>query len=135
MTNRFKLRDAYIQAWYELDASALLATTSEDFIFDDPAEPEPITRRMLPEYMLRWDRRARAAGGKNLWILEDQVRQDCDNVLTDWEWWELTGTNLKGMGLVKTGESGVFLERITYFQRNPVNQANLAIATTDTSPS
>ncbi len=65
--------------------------------------------------MKRWQDRA---GRHNDWILQDEVRQDKDGVLTDWEWWEAVGTDLRGMAVVKTGDEGVYLERITYFTRH-----------------
>ncbi len=111
------MRKTYIQGWYELDGDKLLQATREDFRFEDPAEPVSINREGLVDYMLRWDRWARAAGAHNQWKLTDEVRQDRNGILTDWEWWELIGTDLCGAALVKTGNEGVFLERITYFDR------------------
>ena len=118
MTNRFELRTIYIEGWYELDSSKLLAATTEDFVFEDPYEPVPVTRQMLPAYMNRWDQRTRAAGANNEWRLTDEVRQDKGGILTDWEWWEVLNTNMKGMAIVKTSDVGVFLEIITYFKRD-----------------
>ena len=117
MTTRFELRTRYIEGWYELDADKLMSSTSQDFIFDDPAEPKPVSRELLPDYMIRWDKRTRSLGATNVWNLSDEVRQDSDGILTDWEWWELVGTDLRGMAIVKTRDDGVFFERITYFDR------------------
>ena len=117
MTTRFELRTRYIEGWYELDADKLMSSTSQDFIFDDPAEPEPVSRELLPDYMIRWDKRTRSLGATNVWNLSDEVRQDSDGILTDWEWWELVATDLCGMAIVKTRDDGVFFERITYFDR------------------
>ena len=119
MPDRFELRDLYIQAWYELDANKLIQAVTDDFLFDDPAEPGPIGKADLGDYMRRWDMRTRRLGADNVWILADEVRQDRDGILTDWEWWELPGSPLKGMALVKTSDQGVLLERITYFDRGP----------------
>ena len=119
MPDRFELRDLYIQGWYELDANKLIQAVTDDFLFDDPAEPAPIGTADLGDYMRRWDVRTRRLGADNLWILADEVRQDRDGILTDWEWWELPGSPLKGMALVKTSDQGVLLERITYFDRGP----------------
>ena len=55
MTTRFELRARYIEGWYELDADKLVSVTSNDFIFDDPAEPTPVNRESLAEYMIWWD--------------------------------------------------------------------------------
>ena len=117
MPDRFEFRDRYIQGWYELDADKLIQSVTDDFVFDDPAEPVPISKVDLGDYMRRWDSRTRSLGADNQWILADEVRQDYDGILTDWEWWELPGSPLKGMALVKTDNRGVFLERITYFDR------------------
>ena len=45
------------------------------------------------------------------------MRQDHDNLLTEWEWWEVLGTGVQGSAVVVTGDDGVVLERITYFDR------------------
>ena len=121
MPDRFELRELYIQGWYELDADKLIQAVTDDFLFEDPAEPGPIRKADLGDYMRRWDARTRRLGADNHWILADEVRQDCDGILTDWEWWELPGSPLKGMALVKTNDQGVLLERITYFDRGPEN--------------
>ena len=65
MTTRFKLRARYIEGWYELDADKLVSATSNDFIFDDPAELTPVNRESLAEYMIRWDERTRLLGSIN----------------------------------------------------------------------
>jgi hypothetical protein len=117
MSKRLELRERYIQGWYQLDAELLLSATAMDFIFDDPLEPEPVNRAMLTAYMHRWERRMRALGGDNQWVLTHQTRQDRDGILIYWEWWEVSGTSLQGAAVVLTGDAGVLLERITYFDR------------------
>jgi len=107
-----------MRGWYDLDADLLLESTSPEFLFDDPAEPEPVTRVMLVDYMHRWDARTRALGSNNQWILSNEVREDKEGILTDWEWWELAGTSLHGTAIVLTSDHGVLSERITYFDRN-----------------
>ena len=118
-STRIELRERYIQGWYQMDLDLLLSATAPRFVFDDPAEPEPVTREMLASYMQSWDRRMRAAGGINEWIFPHETRQDQDGILTDWEWWQVTGSDLQGTALVLTSDEGVFLERITYFDRKP----------------
>ena len=114
---RVSLRESYIEGWYQMDAAQLLATTAKEFIFDDPFEAQPVTREKLPDYMQRWDGRARKLGGNNQWRITHHMRQDIDGMLTDWEWWELLDTELQGAAIVLTGNDGVLLERITYFDR------------------
>jgi hypothetical protein len=118
MSKRLELRERYIRGWYQLNAELLFSTTAEGFIFDDPVEPEPVTREMLTGYMHRWDERVRALGADSQWVLTHQTRQDKDAILTDWEWWEVSGTSLQGAAVVLTSDAGVLLERITYFDRD-----------------
>lgn len=118
LSKREALRENYLQGWYRMDIELLLASTSSEFVFDDPAEPEPVTRDMLAGYMQRWDKRTRALGADNQWKLTHELRQDKDGILTDWEWWEVKATDLQGAALILTGDHGVLLERITYFERN-----------------
>ncbi len=118
MSKRSEIRARYIQGWYRLNVDLLLETTNANFVFDDPAEPEPVTRAMLSDYMHRWDIRTRALGSTNQWVLSNEVREDKDGILTDWEWWELAGSGLQGTAIVQTSDEGVLLERITYFDRN-----------------
>ena len=117
MSRRVQMRELYIAGWYELDADKLLASTRDDFVFDDPMEPEPVGRAELANYMHRWDSRTRALGSNNQWRLTEEVRQDRDGFLIDWEWWELLDTPLQGAAVIKTSDEGVVFERITYFDR------------------
>lgn len=116
-SSRIELRERYMEGWYQMDLALLLETTAIEFIFDDPVEPQPVTRDSLKDYMLRWEQRANMAGGNNQWILTHVTRNDKDGVLIDWEWWQIVGTELQGAAIVLTGDSGVLLERITYFDR------------------
>ncbi len=114
MTQRERLRARYIEGWYQMDETMLLGSVTDDFIFDDPAEPMQVTKSTLSLYMRSWDARAKRAGSTNEWLITDWVREDKDGVLTDWESWKVIGTDLQGMALVKTSDDGVFLERISY---------------------
>ena len=114
---RIALRESYMQGWYRMDLDLLLQSTAAEFIFDDPAEPAAVGRDELGGYMQRWDQRMSALGGTNQWRLTHRMRQDHDNLLTEWEWWEVLGTGVQGSAVVVTGDDGVVLERITYFDR------------------
>lgn len=116
MSRRIELRECYIAGWYEMDLEKLLSSTADNFVFDDPAEPAPVTRAMLAGYMTRWQARA---GRDSEWIISHELREDKDGILTDWEWWEVVGSGLSGAALVETSDEGVFLERIAYFTRTP----------------
>jgi hypothetical protein len=118
VSKREELRESYMQGWYRMDLELLLSSTSSEFVFDDPAEPGPVTRTMLANYMQRWHRRTCALGADNQWKLTHESRQDKDGILTDWEWWEVIGTDLQGAAIILTSDDGVLFERITYFERN-----------------
>lgn len=106
-----------MEGWYEMDAEKLLSSIADTFIFDDPAEPEPVTKDTLLAYMASWDHRTKKAGSQNEWTLSHEVRKDKNGILTDWEWWELNGTKMQGAAVITTSDDGVLLERITYFER------------------
>jgi len=113
MALRHKFRELYIEGWYELDIHKLLESVSEDFQFIDPMELKPIGKADLQDYMSRWNRRA---GHNQKWKLSHEVRQDKGGVLTDWEWWEVLGTELEGSAIVRTTDCGVEMEKITYLR-------------------
>jgi len=117
MSKRVEFRERYLRGWYRMDAELLMSSVAPGFIFDDPVEPEPITRAMLVAYMQSWDSRMRDAGGNNQWTLTHESRADENGLLIDWEWWQVDGTDLQGAAVVLTSEDGVLLERITYFDR------------------
>jgi hypothetical protein len=108
---RKKLRQLYIEGWYELNIKKLLAATAKDFKFFDPMERAPVDRDGLIRYMERWNARV---GYKQEWRLSHETRKDQNGVLTDWEWWELVGTDFAGSAVVTTTDLGVTMEKITY---------------------
>lgn len=121
MNNRYQHRARYIEGWYEMDKNKLVSSTTDTFVFEDPREPAPVSRLQLGSYMMRWDAWTRSEGASNLWKLDYEVRQDKDGLLTDWEWWELEGTDICGMAFVVTSDAGVVIEKITYFDRKIYN--------------
>jgi hypothetical protein len=53
MSKRTQHRARYIEGWNTMDAEKLLGSVTDDFPFDDPTEPEPITKAMLAAYLPR----------------------------------------------------------------------------------
>jgi hypothetical protein len=51
MSKRADHRARYIDGWNTMDAEKLLASITDGFRFDDPADPEPITKATLVAYM------------------------------------------------------------------------------------
>ena len=99
-----------------MDAEKLLASVTEGFVFDDPTEPEPVTRAMLATYLPRWPEKAGAIGAVFEFDIIDKVVQDKDGVLLEWYWWQLAGTSVEGSAVIKTTDEGVVSERLTYFK-------------------
>ena len=60
----------------------------------------------------------RALGGNNEWQLTHRLRDDAGSILTDWEWWQVIGTETQGAVPILTIDDRVLLERITYFDRS-----------------
>ena len=116
MSKRAQHRARYIEAWDTMDAGKLLASTSDGFVFDDPADPEPVTKASLVAYMPSWPEKAGALGAPFQFEITDKVVQDKDGVLLEWYWWRLSGTDVEGSALIKTTDEGVISERLTYFK-------------------
>ena len=117
MTDRFSHRASYIDGWYTLDAEKLVSSVTNDFVFDDPALGELVTKAALAEYMISWEDKIRTLGGTGEWELSDIVNHDQDGVLVCWEWWKCIGSGLEGAAIVKTTDAGVLSERIVYYHR------------------
>lgn len=116
MSQREEHRARYIDGWNSMDADKLMASITDDFVFDDPADPAPVTRKDLVDYMPVWPARAARLGGTFDFEIADKVVQDSDGVLTEWYWWQLSGTRVSGSALIKTSDAGVMFEGLTYFQ-------------------
>lgn len=116
MSRRAGHRARYIEAWNTMDADKLLASITDDFLFDDPADPEPITKATLVDYMPRWPEKAAVLGAAFEFDMIDKVVQDKDGVLLEWYWWRLVGTDVEGTAVIKTSDEGVMSERLTYYR-------------------
>ena len=76
MSKRRAHRARYIEGWNSMDAEKLLASVTEDFVFDDPADPAPITKAALAAYMPRWPEKAAALGATFQFDIVDKVIED-----------------------------------------------------------
>ena len=99
-----------------MDGDKLLSSITEDFVFDDPADPAPITKAELLLYMDVWPERAKALGGTFEFHITDKVVRDEAGVLLEWYWWRLRGIEVIGSAVIKTSDEGVFSERIAYYR-------------------
>lgn len=116
MSKRSRLRAQYIEGWETMDADKLVSAVAEGFEFDDPAEPEPVTKSGLVDYMPRWPAKAQALGAAFAFDIVDKVVRDEDSVLLEWYWWRLAGTDVEGAAVIKTTDEGVVFERLAYYR-------------------
>jgi hypothetical protein len=97
-----------------MDAEKLLASVADGFVFDDPADPAPVTKARLVDYMPRWPAKVAALGAAFAFEITDKVVRNQDGVLLEWYWWRLAGTDVEGTAVIKTTDDGVLSERLTY---------------------
>ncbi len=116
MSKRARPRARYIEAWNSMDAETLLASVTDDFLFDDPTDPEPVTKAALAAYMPKWPAKAAALGAAFEFEFVDKVVQDDDGLLLEWYWWRLVGADVEGSAVIKTSDEGVMSERLTYYR-------------------
>jgi hypothetical protein len=86
MSKRTQHRARYIEGWNTMDAEKLLGSVTDDFPFDDPTEPEPITKAMLAAYLPRWPEKAEALSTLFEFDIIDKIVEDKDGVLLEWYW-------------------------------------------------
>lgn len=116
LSRRAQLRARYIEGWNSMDAGLLLSSVSEDFLFDDPTDPAPVTKAGLAAYMPHWPAKARALGAAFDFEISDKSVLDRDGILLEWYWWKLAGTDMEGSAVIRTSDRGVESERLTYFR-------------------
>jgi len=116
VSKRLTHRARYIDGWNTMDAAKLMASITDDFIFDDPADPGPITKATLVDYMPVWPNKTAALGAQFTFEIIDKTVQDHEGVLLEWYWWRLIGTTVEGSAVIKTSDDGVISERLTYYR-------------------
>jgi len=116
LSKRAQHRARNIDGWNTMGARKLLASVIDDFAFDDPADPGPVTKATLVDYMPVWPGKAEALGAAFKSDIAYKVVQDQDGVLLEWYWWRLTGTDFEGSAVIKTSDDGVISERLTYYR-------------------
>lgn len=116
MSKRARLRAQYIEGWETMDAEKLVSAVAEGFEFDDPTEPEPVTKAGLVDYMPKWPAKAQELGATFAFEIVDKVVRDEDGVLLEWYWWRLAGTDVEGAAVIKTTDEGVVFERLAYYR-------------------
>lgn len=116
MSKRAEHRARYIEGWNTMDAEKLLMSVTDDFIFDDPADPSPVTKAGLAAYLPSWPEKAGLLGAEFDFEIVDRVVADEGGVLLEWYWWRLTGTDVAGSAVIKTSDQGVMSERLAYYR-------------------
>jgi hypothetical protein len=119
MSMREEKRKAYGEGWDTWNADLLLSSLTEDFIFDDPAIPEPVIKANMSVYMVGWKDRVKQLGGTGEIGSRDRVTIDEDGAIVSWHWWSFVGTKYEGSAATRTTDEGVQYERITYYPSTP----------------
>jgi hypothetical protein len=119
MSEREAKRKAYGKGWDTWDAEVLVSSLANDFVFDDPAMPEPVNAAGMAEYMASWKERVRALGGTGEIGSRDRVTIDKDGAIISWHWWSFMGTKYEGSAVTRTTDEGVQYERIAYYPNTP----------------
>lgn len=119
MSKRTKKRSDYEEGWDTWNVDLLLSTLADDFVFDDPALPEPVTRTNMAVYMMSWEDRVKQLGGTGEIESTERVTVDEDGAIVAWNWWSFVGTKYEGSAVTRTTDEGVQYERITYYPNTP----------------
>ena len=112
--------DLYAEGWTKGDAEIILQSVSNDNVFDNP-NSGLITKSDFKEYLAGMKQTVAGLCNGNLpdqfMELSEVVTKDENGAVTAWCWWEISGTKIKGSGLVKADEKGVQSETITYYSK------------------
>ena len=117
--SRAVLLKAYGRGWQAGDADAVLAVVAPDFVLEDPAIGT-IPRNAFADYLKAFKIRIaalRPAGADERALMEFSEFAMAAGAGEDtaWAWWRVPSTSLEGGGLIKIGDTGIRLERLTYF--------------------
>lgn len=119
MSERTQKRSDYEEGWDTWNSDLLLSTLADDFVFDDPAMPEPVNKAKMGDYMMGWKDRVKQLGGTGEIDSSERVTIDEDGAIVAWNWWSFVGTDYEGSAVSRTTDDGVQYERITYYPNTP----------------
>ena len=119
MSIRAEKETAYDKGWDTWDAELLLSSLADNFFFDDPVMPEPISKASIVAYMMSWEDRVKSLGGTGEIENRDRVSIDKDGVILSWYWWSFPGTKYEGAAVQKITDKGVHYERNAYYPETP----------------
>ena len=83
-------RARYIDGENSMQTGKIFAPAASSFIYEDPADPEAVSKADLATHMLVWPTNARAHGAAFEFDILDGVVQDWVGELLEWYWWQLT---------------------------------------------
>lgn len=122
MMNKTDYLGAYAAGWTKGDVDAILAVTTESFVFDDPNAGK-IARADLAEYVAGMQDAVAGMRGADfdgpLLNIYEVLTQEDENGLTASCWWDVPGTDMQGSGLIKISNDGVESERLAYYTKLP----------------
>jgi len=119
MSERTNNRSDYGEGWDTWNADLLVSSLADNFVFDDPAMSEPVTKANMAGYMRGWKDRVKQLGGTGEIGSRDRVTIDADGAIVSWHWWSFVGTKYEGSAVTRTTDDGVQYERITYYPDTP----------------
>ncbi len=85
MSERTNNRSDYGEGWDTWNADLLVSSLADNFVFDDPAMPEPVTKANMAGYMRGWKDRVKQLGGTGEIGSRDRVTIDADGAIVSWQ--------------------------------------------------
>jgi hypothetical protein len=110
----------YAEGWTKGDAETILKALAADYTLDDP-NSGVISKNAFSSYLgdLK-EHVASLCGGQvpdPFMELSEVLTQEDGGVITAWCWWGISGTEIKGSGLIKVDSTGVRSEVLTYYTK------------------
>ena len=112
--------EMYTEGWVNADAETILKATAENFTFGDP-NSGIISRNAFSNYID--DLKTTAASLCNNQVpkpfldISGRLTEEKNNILVSSCWWVIPGTDMKGSGIIKVSDAGVYSEVVTYFEK------------------
>jgi hypothetical protein len=114
--------ETYAEGWTKGDAGLILKAAADNYTLDDP-NAGVISKNEFANYLEGLKETVTSLREGTLpepfMELSEVVTEEKEGVLTAWCWWAVTGTQIKGSGLIKVGAEGVRSEVLTYYTRLP----------------
>ena len=112
----------YAEGWIKGDAGLILKAVADNYTLDDP-NFGVIPKNKFAEYLKGMKETVTSLREGSLpepfMEISEVVTDEKEGVLTAWCWWTVSGTQIKGSGLIKVGSEGVQSEILAYYTKLP----------------